>query len=323
MRSTKLKTLFLLLLLITSVGLFAQTKNEAIDAYNEGAALMVTNPAGAITAFEKCVAISEQLGEEGAETLNNASKQIPGLHYKIAMTAYKKKDFPAAIVEFEKAKETAKKYDNPEIAAKANKVIPQVYNISGTNHYKNKRYEDAIMCFDKSIEYDPGFAKPHYGQAVVYKKQGNTGKMLAACDKAIEIGEQSNDKKTVSSAKKLIKTTMYNEAVTAIGKEQWTDAEAALNKSAEYGNDTPDVNYQLGKVYNAQKKWDEAAASLNKAIEMDEGDSIAKAKYYYELGNTHIGAGDNAAACAAFKNAMYGDYAVNAKYQVEQVLKCN
>ena len=47
-----------------------------------------------------------------------------------------------------------------------------------------------------------------------------------------------------------------------------------------------------------------------------------QAKYYYELGNAFVGKSDNEAACDAYKNAMFGAYAENAKYQVETVLKC-
>ncbi len=323
MRFLKMKTLIVLVLLISTVSVFAQTKKEAVDAYNKGAAAIASDPAGAVAAFEECIAISKQLGEEGEETYNNAAKQIPGLHYKIAMIAYKKKDFPVAIKEFEKAMDTGDTYNNEQIAGKANKVIPQVYNISATNHYKNKRYEEALVCFDKAIEYKPDYAKPYLGKAGVYKKQGDSGKMIEMCDKAIELGKKTNDKKTAGSAMKLAKNSMFNQAVSFIGKEQWPEAESSLNKSIAYGNKTPDAYYQLGKVLSSQKKWDEAIASLNKAIELDaESDNVAKAKYYFELGDAYLGSGDSSAACAAYKNAVYGDYAANAKYQVEQVLKC-
>ena len=317
-----MKTLIVLVLFISSVTAFAQTKKEAIDAYNKGASLVASDPAAAIVAFDECVSISEQLGEEGDETITMAGKQLPLMHYKVATSNYKKKDYKAAIESFELAKQSAKTYNNEEIAKKAHKVIPQVYNISGTNHYKAKRYEDAMICFGKSIEYNPNYAKPYLGQALVYKKQDDVEQMLTKCDRAIEIGGKTKDKKTVASAQKLARTTMFNMAVTAIGGSKWTEAEASLNKSIEYGNVSPEVYYQLGKVYNAQKKWDDAIANLNRAIELDERDNGSKAKYYFELGSSHVGSGNTAAACTAFKSAMHGDYVEQAKYQVEQVLKC-
>ncbi len=322
MRFLKMKTLIVLVLFISSVSVFAQTKKDAVDAYNKGAALVNSDPAAAIEAFDKCVSISEQLDEEGEETINMAGKQLPLMHYKVASSNYKKKDYKAAIEAFEQAKQSAEKYNNEEIANKANKAIPQVYNISGSNHYRNKKYEDAMICFGKSIEYKPNYAKPYLGQALVYKKQDDIDNMLANCDQAIEIGVKTKDKKTVASAQKLAMNTMFNMAVAAIGKSQWTDAESSLNKSIEYGNNSAEVRYQLGKVYNAEKKWDNAITSLNKAIELDEGDNGSKARYYFELGNSHVGSGNTAAACTAFKSAMHGDYVEQAKYQVEQVLKC-
>jgi len=322
MRFLKMKTFLVLILFISSVTTFAQTKKEAIDAYNKGAGLVSTDPAAALEAFNECVSVSEQLGDEGEETINMAGKQIPLMYYKVAMDYYKKKDYTTAIETFENAKQSAEKYGNSEIGDKAHKVIPQVYNISGTNHYKNKRYEDALISFEKAIDYKSDYAKPYLGEAQVYKKMDDLDQMLAKCDKAIEIGGKTKDKKTVASAKKLAMNTMFNSAVTAIGSSQWAEAQNFLNKSIEYGNNTPEVYYQLGKVYNSEKKWVDAIGNLTKAIELDEGDNVSKAKYYYELGNSHVGAGDSQAACTAFKNAMYGDYAVNAKYQIEQVLKC-
>jgi len=41
------------------------------------------------------------------------------------------------------------------------------------------------------------------------------------------------------------------------------------------------------------------------------------------MGNAYIGLGNTSEACIAFKKALFGDYAEGAKYQIEEVLKCN
>ncbi len=316
------KSLLFLLLFTVSLTGFSQSMKEAVDAFNEGASLSKSNPEGAIEAFNKCIGISEKLGDEGSETKEKAEAQLPLLYYTVAINNYKKKDFDAAIAGLEEAKTVSDKYGNAEISKKSSAVIPQIYYAKGSTEYKSKEYDAALASMDKAAELNPKYAKPFLVKATIYKAQGNTEQMLAACDKAIEIGS-TGDKKTAGSAKKLAKNTMFNNAVAAIGAKNWAEAEKNLKSSIKYGNDSPDVHYQLGKVYVAQKKWDSAIESLNAAIQGDTGDATAKAKYYYELGNAFVGKGDNASACSAFKNAQYGDYAQNAKYQIETVLKCN
>ena len=318
----KVKSLVLVMLFSISITGFSQSMKEAVDAFNEGASLTKSNPDGAIKAFEKCIGISEKLGDEGKDTKEKAEQQLPLLYYTVALNSYKKKDFDAAISGLNEAKAVADKYGNQEISAKSEKIVPQFYYAKGSSEYKNKDYDAALASLDKAAELNPKYAKPYLVKATIYKAQNDTENMLMACDKAIEVGA-SGDKKTAESAEKLAKNTMFNDAVAAIGAKNWDEAETSLKKSIEYGNDTPDVHYQLGKVYVAQKKWDPAITSLNTAVQGDQGDAVAKAKYYYELGNAFVGKGDNTSACDSFKKAQHGEYAQNAKYQIETVLKCN
>ena len=103
LKGITVKVLALILFVALPFSVMSQTLKEAVDAYNEGAALMKTDPAGAIKAFEKCASISEQLGEEGTETKTNAEKQLPTLYYTVAMNTYKTKDYSGAIKGFDLA----------------------------------------------------------------------------------------------------------------------------------------------------------------------------------------------------------------------------
>ena len=322
-KELSVKGLLLLFLFTVSLAGFSQTLKEAIDAYNEGASLMKSDPEGAIKAFEKCVSISEQLGEEGAETRDKAADQLPTMYYTVAMNTYKTKDYSGAIKGFEKAAEVGDQYGNSQISSKANQIIPQLYNIEGSAFYKEENYDAALNSFDQAIKKMPNYAKPYLGKALVYKNQEAYEDMLAACDKAIEVGMSTGDDNTTESAEKLARNTMFNNAVMALEAKNWGEAEDGLKKSIMYGNSSPDTYFQLGRVYNAQEKWNDAITNLNRGIELDDGGTDTRARYYYEMGNAYVGLGDTAAACDAFKNAMYGQYAENAKYQVETVLKCN
>lgn len=316
------KSILALLFFTVSLVGVAQTKKEAVDAFNEGVTLVKTDPDGAIKAFNKCIELSEQLGEEGDETKLASEQQLPLLYYKVAVNNYKKKEFDVAIKAFEESIQVAEKYGNDEISKRSKKIIPQVYYAKGSNEYKNKNFNAAIASLNKAIDLNPNYAKPYLIIGSIYKSMGDFDNMLAACDKAIEVGLATNDKKTFASAEKLARNTMFNQGIASFGSKNWQDAEKYWKKSIEYGNNSPDVYYQLGKMNIAEKKWETAINNLNKAIELDQGEAADKAKYFYELGNAFIGKGDNTQACSSFKKAMFGQYTVNAKYQIEQVLKC-
>jgi tetratricopeptide (TPR) repeat protein len=316
------KGLMAVAMLMISVGVFSQTMKEAVDAFNKGASLAKTDPDGAIVAYESCIKLASQLGEEGTETKADAEKQLPLMYFKSAVNLYKKKDFDGAIAGFKKSKEVADKYENKELSSKSERIIPQVYYAKGSTFYKKKNFESAMTALDKAIELNPKYAKPYLVKASIYKNQDDEEKFLEACDKGLEVGNTIHDKKTITSIKKLAKNSMFNSAVKAIEAEKWSEAEKYLNNSIKYGNESADVFYQLGKVYNAEKKWDDAITTLEKSLALDTKDEAGKAKYYYELGVANSGKGNNEVACSSFKKAMHGQYLQNAKYQVEQVLKC-
>jgi len=316
------RILFVLSLAGLTLNGFSQSKKEAVDAYNQGISLVKTNPSGAVDALNKCIQISEQLGEEGADTKTNAEQKLPLAYYEIALSRYKQKQIDDAIKGFEKAKKVALQCKNEEIAKKSEKIIPQLYYIKGNMELKKKDYDAALASYDKSLELMPNLSKSFLRKAQVYKIRGDMDKMLASLDKAIEYGMTTHDRKTVSVAEKLARNTMFNNAVSSIEKKDWEKAETYLKKSIEYGNKSSEVFYQLGKVYNDLEKWDIAIKNINRAVELDKGEPPAKAKYFFELGNAYKGLGNNAQACDAYKKALYGAYEANAKYQIETVLKC-
>jgi len=316
------RILFLLIFAGFTVNGFSQTKKEAVEAYNKGISLLKTNPAGAIDALNSCIKISDQLGEEGNETKGNAEQQLPFAYYDVALSQYKQKHIDKAIQGFKQTHDIALKYANEDIANKSKKIIPQLYYTKGNILLRNKDYDGAMASYDKSLELMPNLAKSSLRKGQVYKIKGDLDQMLVSLDNAIEKGMTAHDRKTVAAAEKLAKNTMYNSAVGSIAKKDWTKAEQFLKKSIEYGNKNPDVYYQLGKIYNNQKKWALASKNLLRAIELNKGEAAAKAKYFYELGNSYKGEGDTSQACSAYKKALFGAYEANAKYQIETVLKC-
>jgi hypothetical protein len=73
-------------------------------------------------------------------------------------------------------------------------------------------------------------------------------------------------------------------------------------------------------AYNGESKWDDAITAANKALELETAD---KSDIHFELGKSYEGKGDGAAACQSYKSVTGGANVSAAKYQIEQVLKCN
>ncbi len=315
------KWITIFLMLITFAG-YAQTKNDAIAAYNEGVQLLQSDPAGALTAFEKCLGICETLGEEGDETRALAEIQIPKLHYNMAREDMQAKNYEEAIAKFNLAIQSAEKYNDAKVKESAEKLVPQLHYIVGNAYNKSGDFENAHANYDKAIEYDPMYTRAYLAKGLAYREQGDDENMKATLDKVIEIGLNTNDTKSVETAEKVLQNTYFNTAVKALTAQNMDEAEEALKLTIDYGNQSVDAYYQLGKIYNSKKQYAEAIAKINKAIEYETGGDEEKAKLYYELATSYVGQGNTDAACEAYKKALFGPYMENAKYQIEHVLKC-
>lgn len=317
----RFRIIVLAFLLVPFIGA-SQTNNDAITAYNEGAQLINSDPANAIKAFEKCINLCDAIGTEADETRMLAETQLPGLHYKIAMELYKQKKLAEAIDRFEKTGALAEKYNNSQITKKVNKVVPQLYMIQGNSQMKQNPQE-ALKNLNKATEMNPALTKAFLAKGLIYKDLDDETNMKVSLDKTIEVGFAHNDIKTATQAEKMLRNFYFNKAVKAIQVENITEAEAGFKSTIEYGSKESIVYYQLGKIYNVKKQYEIAVQTLNRAVEFEKGGDEEKAKIFYEIGNSYLGLGKNSEACNAYKKALFGDYAEGAKYQIEEVLKCN
>lgn len=309
------------LMLMTIAG-YAQTKNDAIAAYNEGVQLLQSDAAGALAAFEKCIGICKTLGEEGEETRALAEIQIPKLHYSMAREEMQAKNYEEAIAKFNLAIQTAEEYKDAKVKEGSEKLVMQLHYIVGNAYSKSGDFEKAHANYDKAIQYDPLYTKAYLAKGLAYREQDDEENMKATLDKAIETGMTTNDLKTVETAEKVLQNTYFNAAVQALNDQNMEEAEKALILTIDYGNQSVDAFYQLAKIYNSKQMFAEAIAKINKAIEYETGSDEEKAKLYYELATSYVGQGNTDAACEAYKNALFGAYEENAKYQIEYVLKC-
>lgn len=322
--SWKIKVFVFVFSLITGIGnSFAQTKNEAVEAYNVGLSMMKTDPEAALESLNKAIEISEQLGAEGEETREMAEALIPGIHYQMGVNLYKEKKLQEAAEQFEKTVEVAEEYGDTQTKQKAERIVPQLYFAVGNGLYKADEYDSALVYFDKATEANPSYEKAYFGKALTYRKMEDTEKFLEAIDNTIEAALQSNKGQIATKAEETARDYLLLRGQKAVQEKSYGEAAGMLDKVVVYDPDSKEAFYLLGLSHNALENWDKSMKAINKAIDLETGTGDDLAKLYYELGTAYYGMGDKEAACEAYSKAAVGGYKESAEYQMEHVVKCN
>lgn len=302
-----------------ATGLNAQTRNEAIEAYNQGVGLMKTDVQGAINSFEKSIQISEQVGDSAIDMRDKAAAVLPDLYYQLAYNFYTQKNVPQSLVASKNAIQVAEKYNNELVKDRAVTLATQLYTVQGNNYFKANQNEQALAAFDSALKVNPENTKLYLNKALVYRKMDNAALFSENIDKYI-LNPGKNDTATLSQARKIAVDFYRLAGAKANQANKQQEALDLLNKAIQYGEDK-NVYYHLANIYNKQKKFDEAALNAQKGLDMETGSATDKAKFYYELAVAQAGKGDKENACSNFKNASYGSFVTAAKGQMTN-LKC-
>lgn len=309
--------------LFLTTAFYAQTITDVINAFNAGADQVSSgNFETAISKFEECIQLANQLGEEGNEMKTKAEGQIPALYYRLASDKYKAKDIEGAITWFEKTVEICNQYGNEEIKGKSLNYIPQLYYAKGNAHLKSEEFDKALASFDKAIEYTPDYARAYFGKGLVYRKMNDEANMLGMIDRAIETGTSSGDTKTSEGASKTGRDYFVDEGKKAMKAENYEEAINRFNASMKYDDKFAEPYYYLSVIYNKQLEYEKAAENALKAVEYDTSEPEKKAGIYFELGNAYVGMVEYPKACEAYRNALYEPYTNTVKNKMENVLKC-
>jgi tetratricopeptide (TPR) repeat protein len=312
--------LFIISVLVAA-NLNAQTRNDVVAAYNEGAKAAQTNAVAAIAALEKAIVLADQVGTEAADLKEKASKVLPGLYAKVAAAAINEKKPAAEIMRTAKAASAAaEKYGTAAQKDNASKILVQAYNAQATGYFTQNDFSNALVTFDSLLAINPEYINALYNKALIYIKQSDSDAFEKTIDSYIEKVKAANDEAKVKQA-----STMALEYFRAAGSKanqanKADDALAMLNKAAKYGDDK-DLFYYFADVYNKQKNFNSAAEYATKGLGLETGTAEAKAKFYFQLGLAQAGKGQKAEACESFKNAMFGPFAAGAKAERAN-LKC-
>jgi tetratricopeptide (TPR) repeat protein len=306
---------------LLAANLHAQTRNDVIAAYNEGAKAAQTDASAAISALEKAITLADQVGTEAADLKEKASKVLPGLYAKVAAAAINEKKPVAEVMRAAKAASAAaEKYGTAAHKDNASKILVQAYNAQGTGYFTQNDFANALVTFDSLLAINPDYINAIYNKALIYIKQGDSDAFEKTIDSYIEKVKAANDEAKVKQASSMALEYFRAAGSKANQANKADDALSMLNKAAKYGDDK-DLFYYFADVYNKQKNFNSAAEYAGKGLSLETGDAEAKAKFYFQLGLAQAGKGQKAEACESFKNAMFGAFAAGAKAERAN-LKC-
>ena len=129
------KIIFIALSFILSAGIVsAQDMATATETYNSAAgAVSMGDYQSAFAYFQQALEMGEACGEEGAELVANCKSYIPPVMLEIGKDYIQAKDYAKAIEQLAATVAKAEEYSNPDVAASASELIPQVYMQQGND----------------------------------------------------------------------------------------------------------------------------------------------------------------------------------------------
>jgi hypothetical protein len=299
----------------------AQDLNQVIQAYNEGAKAMQTDPAAAIKAFENAISIAEKVGAEADDMKKKASAVLPGLYQKLTQAAIAEKKPAADIMKSAKtAVAVAEKYGTQVHKDNASKILVQAFNVQATGYFAKNDFPNALVTFDSLLAVNPGYVNALYNKALIYIKQNDSDSFEQTIDSYIEKVKAVNDTTKSKQASKLALEYFRGAGSKANQADKLDDALSLLTKASKYGDDK-DTFYYFSDVYNKKKNFDKGLEYAQSGLALETGAAEAKAKFYFQLGLAQEGKGLIADACVSFKNSAFGPFAEPSKIQ-QKNLKC-
>ena len=315
---------FALTILTTFSGksLFAQTKEDAGNAFNAALELSKTDMAGAVVKMQDVLKMCTTIGKDADTLKMKIATVIPVWQYNVGNNFLKEKNFDLALPAFEKSNEYAIAYADENIKLKSEDQLEKLYTNKGNTLLKAEKADSAILFLDKALKLDPEYSKALYAKGQAYKKKGDYIKMQENMELTIASASKANDTLTVKAAKNAIATNLYQDGKTAFTKKAYGEAVAKLNSALSYDYKNKELYYLLATSNNNIKKFDEAISSANLGLAMEEQTAVKMARFYYEIAKAYEGKKDVGNACANYKKAAIGTFKASADYQMKTVLKC-
>lgn len=330
-----------IVLALMATTVLAQTKTDAVKAYNAGyEEAKAGNFEAAIASYTQALTIARQIGPEGEDIVDRVEQQIPAAYFNKARAQYQEyqkskslEALDATISAFREVVQVGEEYNDQRVTPIAERNIPVLLYQKSVTLYSNDELEKATEAIDKALNENSNYAVAYYHKAKIVKKQNDTDgdgiidqnidELLRWYDQAITTAEATNNSDIAEKAKEAA-----HDELLAVGTRQSEagDIQAAvetLNTALKYDGESADVYYRLAEASNKAGNYEKAVEFATTALDHESGGKTDKAKIYFELGYAHQTLGNKSVACDAFSNALFGSFKSPAQHKMEYELKCD
>ena len=202
----------------------------------------------------------------------------------------------------------ARAQDDPrgEMETRSRQVIDESKKLfnEGNQHYKNRKYPQAVVAYQGSIDIKPEFPNAHFGLGMAYQKMRKFDQALASLDQALVLkvdyhkallvrARVQMDKKNYSAAvidyeaalalKPQDPKTFFNLALANQRKGDKTAAIAAYEAAVALKPSYTKAHKNLGLLYEKQGDTAKAARAFGNACRTSRSDASACAKRAEQL----------------------------------------
>lgn len=313
----------IVLIVVFSLGIFgsasAQDINAAISTYNSALTTMKSDPASAINSLKQCVELCDKIGASADSIKTVANSKFAETYFNLATKQAGSKDFAGATETFKQAIQYGEQTKNAEVLKRSNAALTQVYYMQAEGYRTQKDLAKAQETIDLSLGIDSTSSRAWIVQAYIYRDGNLATELEKAIEKVNQYAKNVNESKIANSAGLKYFLAAGSQAVNG---SKFEEGVAALEKCLKYEEANKDVFYYLTKGYNGLKLWDKAIETADKGIAIEEDVPEKEAKFWFEIGTAYAGKEDKTKACESYKKAQFGQFAENAKYEIEVTLKC-
>lgn len=283
--------------------LSAQDINEAIELYNGGIkAFQESQYSKAIADVEKALQIAATVEDEQAPTVKaNCEKLIPQLYFSYGKQQIVDKQYAEGLKTLDQAKTLAGKYNDADITASVNDLLPQAYIMKGSNEAAANQPAEAIASYNKALEYDKTNSTLYLRLALAQEQAKDEAAAIASFDHIVTMeGAKPAD---VNNAKKKLSVTYLRRAVASQKAKKWADVLTDAEKAAGYDGKNMQTQRLIGAAASELKKWDAAIAAYETVVTA-EPNAKDKSTNAYRLATAYEGKGNKAKACEYYKQIV-------------------
>ncbi|MCG9126844.1 tetratricopeptide repeat protein [Candidatus Poribacteria bacterium] len=263
-------------------------------------------------------------------SVRELSESIKTTHYKNGITSLERNDYQNAVTTFEKVKkldadykdtnynlgraflgikEYEKAVDVLQSSITSNNSYDDVHYLIGNAYVELRQFQDAIQFLENAISKNPNQIEAHYYLARAFRESGN---LEAATNATIETLRLDPKYQPVISLVESIKQTHYNNGISYLKDERYSEAIASLQNVITLDPDYTAAQYNLAVAHLKLENYSRALDNLQKTISLDPRNKEA----HHSLALTFLGLGQLDSA----RNAARESLSIDPNYQPANTL---